>query len=167
MLQCVAVCCSVLQCVAVCCSVLQYVAMCRSVLTLEGLVGHKIGKHTQCVCVCESERARVRVYKRVIERVYSNKRRYMGWLRLVGSLKLQVSFAEYGFFYKALLQKRPTILRSLLIVATPQEHTLSLSTTLNKKYESSCVFLHAPCARVGKKVYRNASWKNMGVEFGN
>jgi len=43
----------------------------------------------------------------------------MGWLRLVGSLKLQVSFAEYTFFYRALLQKRPIILRSLLIVATP------------------------------------------------
>ena len=42
----------------------------------------------------------------------------MGWLRLVGSLKLQVSFAEYRLFYRALLQKRPVILRSLLIVAT-------------------------------------------------
>jgi len=43
----------------------------------------------------------------------------MGWLRLVGSLKLQVSFAEYRLFYRALLQKRPIILRSLLMVATP------------------------------------------------
>ena len=39
---------------------------------------------------------------------------YMGWLRLVGSLKWKVSFAEYRLFYRALLQKRPTILRSLL-----------------------------------------------------
>jgi len=43
--------------------------------------------------------------------------RYRG-LRLVGSLKLHVSFAEYRPFYRSLLQKRPTILRSLLIVAT-------------------------------------------------
>jgi len=43
----------------------------------------------------------------------------MGWLRLVGSLKLQVSLAEYRLFCRALLQKRPIILRSLLIVATP------------------------------------------------
>jgi len=43
----------------------------------------------------------------------------MGWLRLVGSLKLQVSFAEYSLFYRALLQMRPVILRSLLIEATP------------------------------------------------
>ena len=43
----------------------------------------------------------------------------MGWLRWVGSIKLQVSFAEYLLFYRALLQKRPIILRSLLIVATP------------------------------------------------
>jgi len=45
--------------------------------------------------------------------------RPMGWLRLAGSLKLQVSFAGYSLFYRALLQKRPMILRSLLIVATP------------------------------------------------
>jgi len=44
---------------------------------------------------------------------------HMGWLWLVGSLKSLVSFAEYGLFYRALLQKRPIILRSLLIVATP------------------------------------------------
>jgi len=43
----------------------------------------------------------------------------MGWLRLVGSLKSQVSFAEYSLFYRALLQKRPIVLLSLLIVATP------------------------------------------------
>ena len=42
----------------------------------------------------------------------------MGWLRLVGSLKLQVSFAEYRLFYRALLQKRPVIFKRLLIVAT-------------------------------------------------
>ena len=45
--------------------------------------------------------------------------RAMWWLRLVGSLKLYVSFAEYAFFYRALLQKRPIILRSLVIIATP------------------------------------------------
>jgi len=43
----------------------------------------------------------------------------MRWLRLVGSLKWYVSSAEYHLFYRALLQKRHTILRSLLIVATP------------------------------------------------
>ena len=43
----------------------------------------------------------------------------MGWLRLVGSLRLQVSFAEFRLVYRALLQKRRIISRSLLIVATP------------------------------------------------
>jgi len=47
----------------------------------------------------------------------------MGWLRLVGSLKIQVSFAEYGLFYRTLLQKIPMILKSLLVVATPY-HTV-------------------------------------------
>ena len=42
MLQCVAVCCSVLQFVAVCCSVLQCVAMCCSVLQcVAGYTNHK------------------------------------------------------------------------------------------------------------------------------
>jgi len=45
--------------------------------------------------------------------------RVMGWLRLVGSFKLQVSFAEYRLLYRALVQKRRIILRSLLIKATP------------------------------------------------
>jgi len=44
---------------------------------------------------------------------------HMGWLQVVGSLELYVSFAEYRLFYMALLQKRPMILRSLPIVATP------------------------------------------------
>ena len=43
MLQCVAVCCSVLQCVAVCCSVLQCVAVCCSVL--HGIAGNSIPGH--------------------------------------------------------------------------------------------------------------------------
>ena len=43
----------------------------------------------------------------------------MGWLRLVGSITSQVSFAEYGLFYRALLQKRPIILSILLSEATP------------------------------------------------
>jgi len=43
----------------------------------------------------------------------------MGWLRLVGSMKLQVSFAEYSLFYRALLQKRPTIVSILLAEVTP------------------------------------------------
>jgi len=39
---------------------------------------------------------------------------HMRWLRLVGSIKLQVSFAGYCLFYRALLQKRPIILSILL-----------------------------------------------------
>jgi len=44
---------------------------------------------------------------------------YMGWLPLVGSLQLQVSFAKEPYKRDDILQKRPRILRSLLIVATP------------------------------------------------
>jgi len=43
----------------------------------------------------------------------------MGWLRLVGSFKLQVFFAKVSLFNQDLLQKRLIILRRLLIVLTP------------------------------------------------
>jgi len=42
-----------------------------------------------------------------------------GWLRLVGSFKLSVSVAEYCLLYRALLQQRLILWKSLLIVATP------------------------------------------------
>jgi len=42
----------------------------------------------------------------------------MGWLRLVGSLKLYVFFAKEPYKREDILQKRPIILRSLLIVDT-------------------------------------------------
>jgi len=44
--------------------------------------------------------------------------RVMGWLRLVGFLKIYVSLQNIGLFW-ALLQKRPIFLSILLIVATP------------------------------------------------
>jgi len=71
----------------------------------------------------------------------------MAWLRLVGSLKLQVSFTEYRLFYRALLQTRPTILRSLLTEATPyrcsaasKQVLLYNSTLMHREIDSSsCV----------------------------
>ena len=48
----------------------------------------------------------------------------MGWLRLVGSLELQVSFAEYRLFYRTLLQKRPTIVN--FKEPTNRSHPISL-----------------------------------------
>ena len=43
----------------------------------------------------------------------------MGWLWLVGSMKLQVSFAKEPYKRDYILQKRPIILSILLTVATP------------------------------------------------
>jgi len=44
---------------------------------------------------------------------------HMGWLRLVGSLKVKVIFAKKPCKIDYILKKRPVILWSLLIVATP------------------------------------------------
>jgi len=69
--------------------------------------------------------------------------RPVGWLRLTGSLKLQVCFAGYSLFYRALLQKRPMISRSLLIVATPYVTPYTCSTFTTE------VFRMADCPRLG------------------
>ena len=42
-----------------------------------------------------------------------------GWLRLIGSLKVKVSNAKEPYKRDDIMQKRPIILRSLLIEATP------------------------------------------------
>jgi len=65
--------------------------------------------NVECVCVCVC----------VCVCMCMSHLNAMGWLRLVGSLKLYVSFAEYSLFCRALWQKRPMVLRSLLIAAAP------------------------------------------------
>ena len=63
MLQCVAVCCSVLQCVAKCCSVLQCVAVCCSVLQCVAVCCSVL----QCVAVCCSMMLFVIVFCSVLQ----------------------------------------------------------------------------------------------------
>jgi len=52
---------------------------------------------------------------------------YMGWLQLVGSIKLLVSFAKETYKRDDILQKRPIILSILLTVATPYMYMESRS----------------------------------------
>jgi len=47
----------------------------------------------------------------------------MGWLQLVGSIKLYVSFAKEPYKRDAMLQKRPIILSILLTVANDMAHS--------------------------------------------
>ena len=53
----------------------------------------------------------------------------MGWLRLVGSLKWQVSFAKEPYKRDDILRKRRIIWRSLLIAATAYMHSASSAMT--------------------------------------
>ena len=68
-----------------------------------------------CVLVCVSMCLCVMSYNTAYNGVAM-----IRWLRLVGSLKWQVSFAKEPYKRDYILQRRPVILRSLLIVATPQ-----------------------------------------------
>jgi len=45
----------------------------------------------------------------------------MGWIRLVGSIELQVSFAKEPYKRDYSLQKRPVIQSILLTIATPYD----------------------------------------------
>jgi len=121
--------CSVLQCVIVCCSELQLVAVCCSgIRTL-----HKGGSHQAvppdnwwwsvvvCVlqqCVLQGVCCSVCVLQCVCVAVRCSDV-LMGWLWLVGSIKLQVSFAKEPNKRDNILQKGPIILSILLTVATP------------------------------------------------
>ena len=64
-------------------------------------------------------RARARRHVRMCVHVSYRLATIIAWLRLVGSLKLQASFAKEPYKTDDILQKRPIILRSLLIEATP------------------------------------------------
>jgi len=76
-------------------------------------------RHTYvCVYVCHT-------YERVASHICTSHVTPMGWLRSVGSIKLQVSFPEYRLFYRALLQKRPIISPILLTKAIPYEQGMS------------------------------------------
>jgi len=87
---------------------------------------------------------------------------HMGWLRLVDSLKLQVSFAKEPY-------KRDNILRSLLIVATEYLQlciTLHCFTSHSTSHSHSCFTSHFWQERVwhGEQIYIHISCKHfLGV----
>jgi len=65
--------------------------------------------------------------------IYPQKGRDFGWLRFVGSSKSQVSFAKLPYKRDDILQKRPIILRSLLIIAIPYPYILDESVIYGPK----------------------------------
>jgi len=139
---CVAVCCSVLQCVAERCSALQCVVVsCPLASKHRPQFGVSFNLNLQSLCHRSlfngtwqkrpgelDHDMRPLVSKRRPQVWYDVMRcrvlcccavRCMGWLRLVGSLNLHVPLGNIGLFCRALLQKRPVFLRSLILVATP------------------------------------------------
>jgi len=78
----------------------------------------------------------------------------MGWLWLVGSITLQVSFAEYGLFYKALLQKRPRIESILLTVATPCWSSACLVNTHTYAHTLAGIYVHYSACILIERVNR-------------
>jgi len=81
-----------------------------------------------------------------LQQILQMQRSGMGWLRLVGSIKLLVFFAEERLFYGALRHKRPIILSILLIVATQYHFSASAESVVvfvfhaETKYQQSDIF---------------------------
>ena len=73
--------------------------------------------YERCLCFFHLRQVYVCRCRRTCWR-YMVAKTHMGWLRLVGSIKLQVSCTEYSLFYRALLQKTPVISSILLTAAT-------------------------------------------------
>ena len=109
----------------------------------------------------ERVRVCVSVGVRVCACVYSNI--YIGWLTLVGSIKLYVSFAEYSLFYRGVLQKRP-IISSILLTKATQKHLTCVYTWV-RLCMSMClcfVYVHvfAFCVCVWRCVWRSRCNQN-------
>ena len=130
LIRCVAVCCSVLQCGTVCCSVLQCIAVCCSVLQCVAVFwqgNQKAREMLKCIgdtyiyeC-CDNTHLSTFSRHSTMQFVWGggnsaslHTTSFDALLHI--TLKLFVSFAEYRFCYRALLQKRPTFLGSLLRV---------------------------------------------------
>jgi len=116
-LQCDAVWCSVMQCVIVCFNVLQYVTVCCSVSQYVVFIKHE--KHGSFMAHMTFS-LHFAVSYVCTPCLWLLHQCHMGGLRLVGSLILQISFAKETYRRGDILQKRPIILRSLLVVGTPE-----------------------------------------------
>ena len=93
-------------------------------------------------------------------------------------VSLCLSFAEYSLFCRALLQKRPIIIRSLLIVATPyciayrSSFAVPLQCiALSRQYEAVlqkyCGLLRIAISLLRKYFWRNRTWsKKKGFKRG-
>ena len=108
---------------------------------MAGISRMNVSTYHRIVCVSHMNAIHVPLYGRSYGRY--------GVATIRRLLKRLGLFAEYTLFYRALLQKRPIILRSLLIVATPYEHTANESVTdENKSYRTYECYICAIIALV-------------------
>jgi len=68
----------------------------------------------------------------------------MGWLRIVASIKLSVSFTKEPYKRDNILQKRPLILSILLNVATPHPQSEGLVFFAKEPNEKKVSFAKEP-----------------------
>jgi len=94
------------------------------------------------MCMCVSRRKRERESASIS---------YMGWLRLVGSLKLLVSFAEYRLFYRVLTHRSHPIGHSSnhrpIYIHTQERTTQRCRQNLVVAHASVCLRVRV-CVRV-------------------
>jgi len=96
-------CCSVLQCTI---ELTSHVLQCVAMYTIK-LTGHVLQRVAFTIELTSHVLQCVAMYYKadLLATKYA-----MGWLWIVGSLKIHLSFAEYSLFYRALLHTRPMFL---------------------------------------------------------
>jgi len=114
---------------------LLYMCVCVCVCVCVGYMDvSNTHKHTYIAKMCANVRVRIHILRMHILRIHKRMDTThadvvcvaktcssMGWLRLVRSIKLKVSFAKEPYKREYILQKRPLILSILLTVATPYQ----------------------------------------------
>jgi len=87
-----------------------------------------------------------KIFEKIDKRSCGNAHLDMGWLRRVGSFKLQVSFAKEFYKRDDILLKSRILLRRLLIVATPQGPSRCASPRHARNLILTGIEPYSPCA---------------------
>ena len=143
-MQCVAVCVAV--CVAACVAYKDSIPM--TLLDVNTVCCSVLQCVLQCVAACVAYKPSIVIFMAYLLACLTSQA-CMGWLPSVGSLKSQVSFAKEPYKLDDILQKRPTILRSLLIVAKQETCNFKASYASPHSIHLSCssdTFLSIGCA---------------------
>ena len=93
--------------------------------------------YVSIIYICIHKHAQTIMHRNICVHIYGQS--MMGWLQCVGALKLQASFGKEPYKRDDILQKRPIVLRSLLMVPT---HMCMCTHIYMYIMFGACLYLH-------------------------